>query len=94
MHNLRGHSEAPSVKAMSDLNPSPERLQQIRQQLEVSSAFELIGATRVLDIYTSFGVVQVPLPAGEFLVSLQAPGGCRRFGVVRFVGLDDQEGWA
>lgn len=42
---------------------------------------------------TGLGVVQVPLPQGEFLVGLQDPVGARRFGVVRFDGLDDQEGW-
>jgi len=75
------------------LEASPERLLQIRQQLGVGSRFDLVEATQVLDLYTSFGVVQVPLPAGEFLVGMQDPAGCRRFGVVRFVGLDDREGW-
>ena len=73
--------------------PSSERLRQIRQQLGIGSAFKLIEATQVLDLYTSFGIVQVPLPLGEFLVGMQDPGGSRRFGVVRFTDLDDQEGW-
>ncbi|MOA59804.1 hypothetical protein D3C78_1845100 [compost metagenome] len=59
----------------------------------IGSAFELIEAAQVLDLYTSFGLVQVPLPEGEYLVGMEGPGGCRRFGVVRFVGIDDREGW-
>ncbi len=73
--------------------PSTERLRQIRRQLGIGSAYKLIEATKVLDLYTSFGVVQVPLPPGEYLVGMRDPGGCHRFGVVRFTGLDDQEGW-
>lgn len=72
---------------------SPERLRQIRQGLGVGSAFELIEITQVLDLYTSFGVVQVPLPPGVYLVGMRDPGGCHRFGVVRFTSLDDLEGW-
>ena len=41
----------------------------------------------------SFGVVQVPLPAGEFIVGMEDPAGVRRFGVVRFEGIPDDEGW-
>ncbi|WP_152219766.1 hypothetical protein [Pseudomonas sp. SCB32] len=81
------------VLSALQMKASPERLQQIRQRLGVGSAFELIEATQILDLYTSFGVVQVPLPPGEFLVGMQDPGGCRRFGVVRFSCLDDREGW-
>ena len=75
------------------LEPSPERLRQIRQGLAVGSAFQLIEATKVLDLYTNLGVVQVQLPPGEYLVGMRDPGGCQRFGVIRFTGLDDREGW-
>lgn len=81
------------VLSASLVKACPERQRQIRLALGVGSAFELIEVTQVLDLYTSFGVVQVPLPPGEFLVGMQDPGGCRRFGVVRFTGLDDREGW-
>lgn len=80
------------------LNPpipaSAERMRQIREQLGLGSAFQLFEASQVLDLYTGFGVVQVALPSGEFLVALQDPAGIRRYGVVRFEGLPDSEGWA
>ena len=72
---------------------SPDRLAQAREQLELPSAFQMVDATAVLELFTCFGVVQVPLPAGEFLVSMIDPIGARRFGVVRFNGIGDDEGW-
>lgn len=72
---------------------SAERRRQAREQLGVGSSFEIFEATQVLELYTSLGIVQVPLPEGEFLVGLQDPAGLRRFGVVRFEGIADQEGW-
>ncbi|PAU56704.1 hypothetical protein BZL41_19205 [Pseudomonas sp. PIC25] len=73
---------------------SAERMRQIREQLGLGSAFQLFEASQVLDLYTGFGVVQVALPPGEFLVALQDQVGVRRYGVVRFEGLPDSEGWA
>lgn len=75
------------------MEASPERLRQARQQLGLGAAFKIIEATQVLDLYTSFGVVQVPLPAGEFLLVMQDPAVIRRYGVVRFEGIPDDEGW-
>lgn len=72
---------------------SAGRQQQANQQLDLPDAFALVEACKVLEIYTSFGVVQVPLPAGEFIVGMEDPAGVRRFGVVRFEGIPDDEGW-
>ena len=69
-------------------------MRQIRKQLGLGSAFQLFEASQVLDLNTGFGVVQVTLPPGEFLVALQDPVGIRRYGVVRFEGLSDAEGWS
>lgn len=75
------------------IEASPERLRQARQQLGLGTAFQIMEATQVLDLYTSFGVVQVPLPAGEFLLVMQDPAVIRRYGVVRFEGIPDTEEW-
>lgn len=69
------------------------RLRQVRNQLSVPATFDVVEACKVLEIYTGFGVVQVPLPAGEFVVGLVDPVGVRRYGVVRFEGLADDECW-
>lgn len=81
------YTPPPLIKA------SPERLRQTRQQLGLGMAFQITEATQVLDLYTGLGVVQVPLPAGEFLLGLQDPAGIRRYGVVRFEGIPDKEEW-
>ncbi|MDS9486660.1 hypothetical protein RMD16_25725 [Pseudomonas aeruginosa] len=76
-----------------DVRVCEARLRQARAQLEVPSTFDMVEATQVVELYTSFGVVQVPLPAGEFIVGMEDPAGVRRFGVVRFEGIPDDEGW-
>ena len=76
------------------IKASAERLRQAREQLGLGAAFQITQATQVLDLYTNFGVVQVPLPAGEYLLVLQDPAFIRRYGVVRFDGLADAEGWS
>ena len=70
------------------------RQRQAHQQLGLPAAFALVEACKVVEVYTGFGVVQVPLPDGEFLVGLVDPVGVRRYGVVRFEGLADDEGWS
>jgi len=75
------------------IKASAERLRQARQQLGLGAAFQITQATQLLDLYTNFGVVQVPLLAGEFLVVMQDPAVIRRYGVVRFEGLTADEGW-
>ncbi|MGN7840796.1 hypothetical protein ACTJJX_02500 [Pseudomonas sp. 22490] len=76
-----------------DVRVCEARLRQVRAQLAVPSTFDMVEATQVVELYTSFGVVQVPLPAGEFIVGMEDPAGVRRFGVVRFEGIPDDEGW-
>lgn len=76
-----------------DVRVCEARLRQARAQLAVPSTFDMVEATQVVELYTSFGVVQVPLPAGEFIVGMKDPAGARRFGVVRFEGIPDDEGW-
>lgn len=72
---------------------SPAREKQAREQLGVTSAFHIFEASQVLELETVFGLFQVPLPAGEFLVGMADAIGVCRFGVVRFEGLVDTEGW-
>ncbi|HCR1820997.1 TPA: hypothetical protein ONB36_004950 [Pseudomonas aeruginosa] len=81
------------VQERQVFNVSPERNRQAQAQLGLPPSFVIFEASGVLNYFTGLGVVQVPLPQGEFLVGLQDPVGARRFGVVRFDGLDDQEGW-
>lgn len=81
------------AQRLQPIEASPERLRQARQQLGLGTAFQIMEATQVLDLYTSFGVVQVPLPAGEFLLVMQDPAVIRRYGVVRFEGIADTEEW-
>ncbi|MGX5221196.1 hypothetical protein ACVTMO_21470 [Pseudomonas segetis] len=69
------------------------RLRQARAQLAVPVTFDIVEVTQVVELYTSFGVVQLPLPSGEFIVGMEDPAGVRRFGVVRFEGIPDDEGW-
>ncbi len=49
-----------------DVRVCEARLRQARAQLAVPATFDMVEATQVVELYTSFGVVQVPLPAGEF----------------------------
>jgi len=76
-----------------DVRVCEARLRQARAQLAVPANFVMVEATQVVELYTSFGVVQLPLPAGEFIVGMEDPAGVRRFGVVRFEGIPDDEGW-
>lgn len=76
-----------------DVRVCEARLRQARAQLAVPANFDMVEATQVVELYTSFGVVQLPLPAGEFIVGMEDPAGVRRFGVVRFEGIPDDEGW-
>lgn len=76
-----------------DVRVCEARLRQARTQLAVPATFDMVAATQVVELYTGFGVVQVPLPAGEFIVGMEDPAGVRRFGVVRFEGIPDDEGW-
>lgn len=72
---------------------SVARQQQAREQLGLTEAFRIFEASQVLELYTGFGLFQLPLPEGEFLVGMVDPAGIRRFGIVRFHGLHDQEQW-
>ena len=76
-----------------DVRVCEARLRQARAQLAVPANFDMVEATQVVELYTSFGVVQLLLPAGEFIVGMEDPAGVRRFGVVRFEGIPDDEGW-
>ena len=78
---------------MADSICNQERLRQAREQLGLGFAFQMFEAAQVVDLYTGFGKVQIPLPPGEFVVGMQDPTGIRRFGVVRFEGIPDDEGW-
>ncbi|EIU6915710.1 hypothetical protein ABR147_001531 [Pseudomonas aeruginosa] len=74
-------------------NVSEERNRQARKQLWLPSTFVIVEASPVLNYFSGLGVVQIPLPPGEFLVGMQDPAGARRFGMVRFEGIHDLEGW-
>ncbi|PRW00430.1 hypothetical protein CSB88_6285 [Pseudomonas aeruginosa] len=67
-------------------NVSEERNRQARKQLWLPSTFVIVEASPVLNYFSGLGVVQIPLPPGEFLVGMQDPAGARRFGMVRFEG--------
>ncbi|PKG15104.1 hypothetical protein [Pseudomonas aeruginosa] len=74
-------------------NVSEERNRQARKQLWLPSTFVIVEASPVLNYFSGLGVVQIPLPPGEFLVGMQDPAGARRVGMVRFEGIHDLEGW-
>jgi len=85
----------PSLSDPSQSYPgaSPEREKQARQQLGVTASFHIFEASQVLELVTGLGVVQVPLPPAEFLVGMTDVTGLRRFGIVRFEGISDSDGW-
>ncbi|MBH9322647.1 hypothetical protein I5K72_03180 [Pseudomonas aeruginosa] len=74
-------------------NVSEERNRHARKQLWLPSTFVIVEASPVLNYFSGLGVVQIPLPPGEFLGGMQDPAGARRFGMVRFEGIQDLEGW-
>ncbi|WP_455927048.1 hypothetical protein [Pseudomonas capeferrum] len=61
---------------------SDNQLKQARQQLGLRSDAQLLGATRLLEFDTGYGVVRFPLPGKQVVTAFEGPNGDRFYGVV------------
>ncbi|MCM2377831.1 hypothetical protein [Pseudomonas marginalis] len=59
-----------------------DQLKQARQQLGLRSDAYLLGATRLLEFDSGYGVVRIPLPGKQVVVAFEGPDGQRVYGVV------------
>lgn len=58
-------------------------IRRARSELSLPSSFQLVGATRWLDVDTGGdGPVQLSLPLGMYLVLFESDKGHRKYGVV------------
>ncbi|VVN78030.1 hypothetical protein PS687_05994 [Pseudomonas fluorescens] len=58
------------------------QLKQARQQLGLRSDAHLVGATRLLEFDSGYGVVRIPLPGKQVVTAFEGPSGERFYGVV------------
>lgn len=59
-----------------------DQLKQARQQLGLHSDTRLLGATRLLEFDSGYGVVRIPLPGKQVVTAFEGSGGERFYGVV------------
>jgi len=72
---------------------SDDQLKQARKQLGLRPDAQLLGATRLLEFDTGYGVVRFPLPGKQVVTAFESPCGERFYGVVTLDALSYQLLW-
>lgn len=80
---IKQHTGTRCLRIDGELVFVPEdQLKQARQQLGLRSDAYLLGATRLLEFDSGYGVVRIPLPGKQLVVAFEGPDGQRVYGVV------------